>query len=67
MNMRQYYLPLKLGYVDPVKGIAALKEKLKQKCRNNFMLLQRVINSINSSLEFNIEDLCTIRCTQAFL
>ena len=27
--MQQYYLPLKLGYVDPVKGLAALKEKLK--------------------------------------
>ncbi|OPJ63380.1 DUF3502 domain-containing protein [Clostridium oryzae] len=28
--MQQYYLPLKLGYVDPVKGLATLKEKLKQ-------------------------------------
>lgn len=27
--MQQYYLPLKLGYVDPVKGLADLKEKLK--------------------------------------
>lgn len=27
--MQQYYLPVKLGYVDPVKGLADLKEKLK--------------------------------------
>ncbi|MCM8710039.1 extracellular solute-binding protein [Clostridium sp. SYSU_GA19001] len=27
--MQQYYLPLKLGYVDPVSGLATLKEKLK--------------------------------------
>jgi putative aldouronate transport system substrate-binding protein len=27
--MQQYYLPLKLGYVDPVEGLATLKEKLK--------------------------------------
>lgn len=27
--MQQYYLPLKLGYVDPVSGLAILKEKLK--------------------------------------
>jgi putative aldouronate transport system substrate-binding protein len=27
--MQQYYLPLKLGYVEPVSGLATLKEKLK--------------------------------------
>jgi ABC-type sugar transport system, periplasmic component len=27
--MQQYYLPLKLGYVDPVQGLATLKQKLK--------------------------------------
>lgn len=27
--MQQYYLPLKLGYVDPVKGLADLKKNLK--------------------------------------
>lgn len=27
--MQQYFLPLKLGYVDPVKGLAELQQKLK--------------------------------------
>ena len=27
--MQQYYIPLKLGYVDPVSGLADLKSKLK--------------------------------------
>lgn len=27
--MQQYYVPLKLGYVDPVSGLSTLKEKLK--------------------------------------
>jgi putative aldouronate transport system substrate-binding protein len=48
--MQQYFIPLKLGYTDPVKGLAELKEKLKaagvEKVQAEF---QRQINEFLAS------------------